>query len=101
MPRKAGPGRRHEVELRVDKDSGEITVGKDGGMDIVLMDLKTGSIKTLNPRPRVMLERDEQGKVKLQSTPDVRTKVAVKFVTDEAVMTKAEEPKVPEDEDVG
>lgn len=101
MPRKAGPGRRHEVELKVDKDTGEISVGKDGGMDVVLMDLKSGSIKTLNPRPRVMLERNEKGEVKLQSTPDVRTKVSVKFVTDEAVMTKAEDPKPEGDDDAG
>jgi ribosome-interacting GTPase 1 len=96
----AGPGRKHAVELQIDKDTGAITVTKDSGMDVVLTEPKTGGIRILNPRPRIVLEKHEDGSITVQDMTDRRTNVIVKFVTDKVVVTSPAAPKEDEPDEV-
>jgi hypothetical protein len=69
-----------------------IRVIKDSGFDVALVTPSTGTITILNPRPQVILERDEKGRILARQVPDPeRTKIKVTPV-DDVTATKEGEP---------
>ncbi len=89
-------GRKRELRLKVNAQSGEMRVVKDSGMDVVLVDAEAGEVTVLNPRPRVVLEKKKDGSIVVKSIPDERTKINVDYVTGEEIVTK-ETDTVPDD----
>lgn len=85
-------GRKHELELEVNRTTGEIRVVKDSGFDVALVTPSAGSVTILNPRPQVILERDEKGRILVRQLPDDRTKIKVTPVEDLSVATEEGEP---------
>jgi len=83
-------GRKHELELKVHRTTGVIEVVKDSGFDVALVTPSQGTITILNPRPQVVLERDERGRILVRTLPDERTKIKVVPVGDAEV--QQEEP---------
>jgi hypothetical protein len=76
-------GRKHELELEIHRKTGEIRVIKDSGFDVALVTPSTGTVTILNPRPQVILERDEQGRILARQVPDPeRTKIKFTPVDD-------------------
>jgi hypothetical protein len=76
-------GRKHELELEVHQTTGAIRVVKDSGFDVALVVPSTGMVTILNPRPQVILERDEKGRILARQVPDPeRTKIKITPVND-------------------
>ncbi len=78
--------RKREVQLQINKSTGEITVLKDAGTDVFLMDLKTGEAKSINPRVAILLERHEDGKIIVREVPE-NTRIDVTYVEEQTVET--------------
>lgn len=89
--------RKHEVELEIHRVTNVIRVIKDAGFDVAIVTPSEGKLEILNPREQVLLERDAEGRIKLRSLPNDRTKVKMTPVED-ATATPATPPETEEPE---
>jgi hypothetical protein len=84
-------GRKHEITLEVNQQTGEIKVLKDAGLDVVVIS-HDGTATILNPRGMLILGRDQNGTVTTKEVPE-NTKVTVIKVGE-----KQEEPEAPKED---